>query len=126
VVEHLRVSPRVAFRFLRSRLRPGGELIVQTPNAASLAKRWALLWGRNPYMMVLDSPDLSQHWREYTLAELLAAAAEAGLEPVEHSRDNCYRMIGPRVRIYRAVNRFAPSSFRDCITLTLARSLGGG
>lgn len=121
VIEHLQTSPPVVFRFFRSLLRPGGELIVQTPNAASLAKRWALLRGRNPYMMVLDRPDLSQHWREYTLPELLAAARETELEPAGWSLDNCYRMTGRRAAIYLAVNRFTPRILRDCITLTLRR-----
>ena len=39
VIEHLQTSPQAVFKFLRGALRPGGEMIVQTPNAASLAKR---------------------------------------------------------------------------------------
>ena len=124
VIEHLQTSPKAVFRFLRGVLRPGGELIVQTPNAASLAKRWNLLVGRNPFMMIPDAPDSSQHWREYTARELVAAAREAGLEPVHLSIDNCYRHQGRRARFYLLAGRLAPPSLRDCITLTVARPSG--
>lgn len=119
VIEHLQTSPLAVFGFLRAVLRPGGELIVQTPNAASLAKRWNLLAGRNPFMPIPDAPDASQHWREYTAGELLAAARAAGLEAVQLSIDNSYRHQGPRARLYLLAGRFAPRALRDCITLTL-------
>ena len=125
VIEHLQTSPRAVFGFLRGVLRPGGELIVQTPNAASLAKRWNLLVGRNPFMTIPGAPDASQHWREYTARELTVAAGEAGFEPVEMSIDNCYRHQGRRARFYLLAGRFAPRALRDCITLTLvAQPLG--
>jgi trans-aconitate methyltransferase len=120
VIEHLQTSPRAVFGFLRAVLRPGGELIVQTPNAASLAKRWNLLAGRNPFMPIPDTPDRSQHWREYTARELLAAARAAGLDAVRLSIDNCYHHQGPRARLYLLAGRLAPRALRDCITLTLA------
>jgi hypothetical protein len=119
VIEHLQTSPRAVFGFLRGALRPGGELIVQTPNAASLAKRWNLLAGRNPFMPIPDAPDTSQHWREYTAPELLAAARAAGLDAVRLRIDNCYRHQGRRARLYLLAGRFAPHALRDCITLTL-------
>jgi hypothetical protein len=119
VIEHLRTSPRAIFAFFGGLLRPGGELIVQTPNAASLAKRWNLLTGRNPFMPIPEAPDASQHWREYTAGELLAAAREAGLEAAGLRIDNCYRHQGRRARFYLAAGRFAPRALRDCITLRL-------
>ncbi len=119
VIEHLRIAPRSVFRFLGGLLQPGCDLIVQTPNAASLAKRWNLLVGRNPYMPIPDAPDQSQHWREYTPAELIAAAREANLEPIDMSIDNCYRHEGTRARLYLSAGRLAPRPLRDCITLTI-------
>lgn len=119
VIEHLQTSPRAGLRFLRGVLRPGGEAVLQTPNAASLAKRWNLLAGRNPFMMIPDLPDTSQHWREYTAGELVAAARQEGFEPVDLSIDNCYRHEGRRARFYLIVGRIAPRALRDCITLTL-------
>lgn len=119
VIEHLQTSPRAVFAYLRRALRPGGELIVQTPNAASLAKRWNLLVGRNPFMPIPDAPDSSQHWREYTAAELTGFAAAAGLAVAGASIDNCYRHEGARARFYLLAGRLAPRPLRDCITLTL-------
>ncbi len=119
VIEHLQISPRTVFGFFRGLLRPGGELIVQTPNAASLAKRWNLLVGRNPFMPIPEAPDSSQHWREYTAQELAAFAAGAGLEVAGLTIDNCYRHVGARAQFYLLAGRLAPRPLRDCITLTL-------
>ncbi len=121
VVEHLQTNPSSAIGFLAKALRPGGRLLIQTPNAASLAKRWNLLRGRNPFMVIPPKPDASQHWREYTAGELAAAAQEAGLDVERVEIDNLYRHEGRRAAMYLAISRFAPSSFRDCITMSLVR-----
>src|SRR5439155_4936647 len=42
VIEHLPVSPLPPLRFLGSALRPGGWLVLQTPNAARLGNRLRL------------------------------------------------------------------------------------
>jgi len=46
VIEHLHSPPERILRLLAGALRPGGRLILQTPNAASLEKRVKLLCGR--------------------------------------------------------------------------------
>jgi trans-aconitate methyltransferase len=79
VLEHLHVAPIVPLRFLREHLEPGGVLIVQTPNAASLGKRVKLLAGRNPYELIREDRGNPGHFREYTLAELQEFARQASL-----------------------------------------------
>ncbi len=39
VIEHVHTSPRLVRSFVRTLVRPGGTLILQTPNAAALGKR---------------------------------------------------------------------------------------
>jgi len=79
VIEHLYTAPQLVLRFLRSLLADDGRLIVQTPNAAALAKRLKLLLGRNPHEMIRVDPTDPGHFREYTPAELRTLAREAGM-----------------------------------------------
>ena len=86
VLEHLYVSPRRVLAFLRNLLVPGGLLVLQTPNAADLAKRIKLLLGRNPYELLNEDRGNPGHVREYTARELRAYLADAGLGLVELRR----------------------------------------
>lgn len=84
VIEHLYQSPEVSLRFLRSLLKPGGRLILQTPNAAALVKRLALLVGRHPFDPLRTDPDNPGHVREYTGHELIAALETSGFAVERH------------------------------------------
>jgi len=79
VLEHLYTSPTQVLGFVASCLRPGGYLVLTTPNAAALNKRLALLRGKHPYEMIRDSAENPGHYREYTRQELCAVAAACGL-----------------------------------------------
>lgn len=80
VIEHLPVSPVPALRFLGAALRPGGWLVLQTPNAARIGNRLRLLVGRNPFEPLREDSADPGHVREYTVEELLALGRAAGLE----------------------------------------------
>lgn len=84
VVEHLPTAPQQVFRFLASGLSRSGLLVVQTPNATSLDKRLKMLFGANPYEMIREDWTNPGHFREYTKAELVSMAKDAGLELVRH------------------------------------------
>lgn len=86
VIEHLPQSPVPALREMRRVTRPGGWLLVTTPNLASLRQRLLLLRGRS-VMYPLDAyfeeggrgNDL--HWRhnrEYTARELQTVLERTG------------------------------------------------
>lgn len=83
VLEHLVVNPARLFRALAGSLAPGGLLYVTTPNFFRHSSRLALAAGRNPqpiYPAGYGPADrFHHHVREYAMAELLAAMAEAGL-----------------------------------------------
>ena len=81
VIEHLPVSPVPALRFLGSALRPGGWLVLQTPNAARIGNRLRLLAGRNPFEPLRGDLVSPGHIREYTVAEVFELGRAAGLEP---------------------------------------------
>jgi SAM-dependent methyltransferase len=78
VIEHLYTSPSLVLRYLRTLLKPGGILIVQTPNAASLTRRVRLLLGLHPYDKIAEDITSPNHFREYTRREMTAYALAAG------------------------------------------------
>jgi 2-polyprenyl-3-methyl-5-hydroxy-6-metoxy-1,4-benzoquinol methylase len=80
VVEHLR-DPVAALARLRPFLRPGGRLVLSTPNVANWAIRLSLLGGRWRYTDrgILDRT----HTHLFTRATLEEAIRAAGYEGVE-------------------------------------------
>lgn len=89
VLEHLRISPLEALIEIRRMLRPGGVLVLTTPNIASLSNIVALLRGKNIVERLPDRSDgldhitdLMTHIREYTMQELHVLMGRAGLEIV--------------------------------------------
>lgn len=86
VVEHL-FDPFHSFRELARITRPGGRVLVNLPNVASIKCRAQLLAGRMP---VTSSADWFQkrewdgnHLHYFTIADTLRLAAQAGLA-IEH------------------------------------------
>jgi trans-aconitate methyltransferase len=117
VLEHLYTAPRLVLSCLAAWLRPGGCLLIQTPNAASLSRRVALLMGRNPYEMIRENPTNPGHFREYTVAELKSIAKAAGLDVAEVAVRNYFSPPGWRDQLYRRACDCLPASFRDGITM---------
>lgn len=110
VLEHLYTSPYLVLAYFRSLLVPGGHLIVQTPNAASLEKRVSLLLGRNPYPLIELTRD--GHYRELTLAELKDYARQLDLD-IESAAAHRYFDPKYRKRRFRGEMKHAPPNFRS-------------
>jgi len=72
VIEHY--IPHVLSEINKS-LKPGGYLILTTPNIASLFRRLRLILGKQPIYRY--------HVKEYTMPEVLTMLKEAGFKPVE-------------------------------------------
>ena len=90
VIEHLYTSPRLDLTFLRSIVKRGGTLFLQTPNAAALHKRIALLRGRNPYQEIVDDRTNPGHFRESTMSEIARYAKSAGFQVEKAFYDNYF------------------------------------
>jgi 2-polyprenyl-3-methyl-5-hydroxy-6-metoxy-1,4-benzoquinol methylase len=97
VIEHILNHPVGLIRGLAERMRPGGMMVVTTPNpvtmmgAVRVLKGRSLLWGTTDF---IDEPKIADgkiistgeiHYREYTSAELRHLITSAGLR-VEESR----------------------------------------
>lgn len=79
VIEHLAFNPLTLWRTLYRLLRPGGMIVVTTPNYYALRGRaWRPLRfvsGRGGGISVpeiLGTPSFGHHWREFAAAELRA------------------------------------------------------
>jgi hypothetical protein len=119
VIEHLSVAPEFIFAFLGSLLADDGILICTTPNAADLAKRIRLFFGRNPYERLRLYANNPGHVREYTGPELREIAESVGLRCTSHSYCNWIQDKGAnsiKGRIMKILRTY-PSfrSFQVCV-----------
>ena len=123
VIEHLYTSPLHLLRLIASLLRPEGRVVLQTPNAAALARRFHLLLGRNPFEPIRENRRHPGHFREYTLDELRRLAGRAGLEVVEVRLEN-YFLSGSRKNrvLVVAASPLFPPRLRQGITMKLRKA----
>ena len=119
VIEHLHTSPVRALRMLRSFLAPDGWLIIQTPNAAALSRRFWLLAGRNPFEPLREDLHHAGHFREYTLAELEGLAERAGFAVERAERQNYFLTGSRKNRLLVEASFLTPAPLRQGITLAL-------
>jgi 2-polyprenyl-3-methyl-5-hydroxy-6-metoxy-1,4-benzoquinol methylase len=110
VVEHLRDAGTALAR-LRPLLRPGGRLILATPNVANWAMRLSLLAGRWRYTDrgILDRT----HTRLFTRKTLVELVSDAGYRVVQLDHTAPVPLVGaPLVeRVAHAIARIRPSLF---------------
>jgi len=106
VLEHLREYPADVLTESRRLLRPGGLLVLTTPNAAYVLNRIRILAGRSVYTPLNDwlyGLPHARHAREYTKGELELLVRHAGLEPVTVTGRHFYLSGGRRSPVRKAV-----------------------
>jgi len=107
LIEHLRDPGRLLAR-LREHLRPGGRVVLTTPNIANWTIRLRLLFGRFEYQErgILDRT----HTHLFTRKSLLRTLADAGYRPVVVDHTAPVPVLdGPRVeRLAHAIAKLRP------------------
>jgi SAM-dependent methyltransferase len=85
-IEHLLGSPRAFLEEAHRVLKPGGRIVISTPNSVSLRHRLAVVRGVTNYAGIqsfYDSPSPYRgHVREYTMSDLRFVLARAGFDVV--------------------------------------------
>lgn len=118
VIEHLYVPPTRVLQMLRGLLRPGGVLLIQTPNPVNLARRLALLGGKSPFEIIRDDATNPGHYCEYTVENLIYLAGVVDLEVLDYSVRNYF---GKRKPVYNLACAVLPGRMAEGITILLRR-----
>lgn len=87
IIEHLTVNPRVYLSEVKRVLKPGGYLLITTPNAVHLKNRMKVLFGKSasfPIEQLFDTAPHDdsvyyRHNREFTMDELKKIVKVSGL-----------------------------------------------
>jgi SAM-dependent methyltransferase len=90
ILEHLLLSADFAVSEMARVVRPGGHVIVTTPNATRLGNLVLLAKGQNVYAGYSPHGAYGRHNREYTLDEVKSLLARHGLAPVAAEVRNIY------------------------------------
>lgn len=103
VIEHLHISPLRVLLEIKRILKPGGLLLLTTPNVARLSSVLALLAGKNIVEMFPDDDteldhitDRMTHIREYTMNELKTLMKRAGYKIIKTRYSLSNDRIPPR------------------------------
>jgi len=126
ILEHS-PNPRVLLNRAISALKPGGLLLVETPNAVALAKRILVAMGKSNYPNVnfayFNVGKYRSHIREYTVHELKRILQVSGLTEIKAKLTNhaVYQLICETqglkrliVRLYYLISKLYPK-FRSTI-----------
>jgi 2-polyprenyl-3-methyl-5-hydroxy-6-metoxy-1,4-benzoquinol methylase len=114
-IEHLYTPPEFAFLMLASLLKPGGLLLVTTPNASGITRRIQLLLGYHPFERIRYYSRNPGHFREYTRREMVEMGWKVGLEVRECRTVNFYRSRRMIVECLKY-----PAAFRDSLVAVYA------
>jgi len=98
IIEHLRILPYIALQEINRILKPGGKLLLTTPNIASLSNILKLILGQNISENILNSnqttscflTDNIAHIREYTMSECTQLLTKSGFEITKSFYSNCW------------------------------------
>jgi len=83
VIEHFNFHPQAAINEIYRILKPGGKMIITTPNQNRLMNIIKLIIGRSINYDIAEEYTIATHYREYNYAELLHLCGKAGFGTVQ-------------------------------------------
>ncbi len=105
ILEHLLLDPSKAVGEMARVTRPGGFLVITTPNATRLPKLYFMALGRNIYDGYSPHGPYGRHNREYTLPEVEDLLDRAGFDPFRAD----VRNIEPLARRFTYLQKLRPT-----------------
>jgi SAM-dependent methyltransferase len=108
LIEHV-YDPRALLGECHRVLRPGGVLVLTTPNLAAVQDRWRFLRGRSPRQVDALHPYLRLHIRPFTASSLRALLADAGFGAIRLRSNVVGWQLGHRWLSSRLAARLAPT-----------------
>lgn len=121
IIEHVTFNPVALWRAVHRVLRPGGTIVVTTPNYYALRGRvWSplrFLSGRGGGLSVaslLSTPTLGHHWKEYSRKELkeyfTRLSEDFRIQKAVHMREyRASEFVSPPDRTIMAIEGALPS-----------------
>jgi SAM-dependent methyltransferase len=109
ILEHLLMSPDRAVAEMARIVKPGGFLIISTPNATRLTNLYFLLLGKNIWDGYSANGPYGRHNREYTLAEVRDLMDRHGFEPSQWE----VRNLQPLARRFTYLQKLRPDTWHE-------------
>ena len=98
ILEHLSTHPKIIFSHIKKILKPGGLLLLTTPNATRSQNLFSLILAKNIYFPIeqLKHHPNHRHQREYTLSELSLLLGSSGFKILQKACFISYSPFRPK------------------------------
>lgn len=122
VLEHFRFHPLKFFKETNRVMKPGGHLIITTPNLIRLNNVLKLILGRSINWDINDEYWDGAHTREFTASEIMSLAKKTGfkLEKIEY-KNFSYPNLSLMVKIINKISGFILPSRRGNMIVILKK-----
>jgi SAM-dependent methyltransferase len=121
ILEHLLLSPDRAVGEMARVVRPGGYLVVSTPNATRLPNLFLLAQGHSVWAGYSENGPYGRHNREYTLAEVRSLLDRHGFD-LDRSE---VRNIQPLARRFTYLQWMRPTVWNEHLFVVGRRRAAG-